>query len=563
MGPAPRDPLDTDGNTGTARGRGIPFDDQDAEREHLAAVFHHVRDLLALAQVEPDGSLTLLAVNAPALAQTGTVAADVLGRRLEDLVPAPQRTTWRAHGAACLGQVSVQAEVVGSNPLELQGYTFEHEVTLAHGRRVFEVRLTPIRDGQHGPDRLLVTAHDATDQRNAEDALRRSEEQLRHSQKMEAIGRLAGGIAHDFNNLLTAINGYSELSQAQLEADHPVHAHLGEIRKAGERAASLTQQLLAYSRKQVLAPKVLNLNAIVAETDKLLRRLIGDDVVLETYLAPDAGWVKVDSGQMHQLLINLAVNARDAMPDGGRLTLATAVAHIAEPGDEQLPAGTYAVLSVRDNGVGMDESVQRHVFEPFYTTKAFGQGTGLGLATVYAVAKQSGGHIDVESQPGKGSLFRVWLPQFAGEEALPGVDPPTLQLEAVRPRQTVFVVEDEGVVLRLVDEILTRRGYTVRAFTSSADALVAATELEGPLHLLLTDVIMADMGGPELARQIRRLRPEVRVLFMSGYTDDAKVKASLVDGRERFLQKPFAPKELVDKVRAALAADRVARNDTF
>ncbi|HEX2757759.1 MAG TPA: PAS domain S-box protein, partial [Thermoanaerobaculia bacterium] len=406
-------------------------------------------------------------------------------------------------------------------------------------------RPLPPETGMQG---LIINARDLTDRLQLE-------AQLRVSQKMEGIGRLAGGIAHDFNNLLTAILGYSELMEAQLPDDEDLRSSLREIHHAGERAAALTRQLLAFSRRQVLQPELLDLNAVVSEVEKLLRRLIGEDVKLVTRLDPALGSIKADPGQLEQVLMNLAVNARDAMPEGGTLTVETANIMLdtgfamANPGAR---SGEYAVLTVADTGIGMSDEVRSHVFEPFFTTKERGKGTGLGLATAYGIVKQSDGYITVDSEPGHGTTFRIYFPRAAGAAAASGRG----ERSALSPRgtETILLVEDESGVRRLSRTILEAQGYTVLEAASGDEALEIARSHAGEIHLVATDVIMPGMSGRVLWDQLRVLRPKSRVLFMSGYTDDAIARHGVLEPGIAFLQKPFTPFSLAQKVREVLDA---------
>jgi PAS domain S-box-containing protein len=381
------------------------------------------------------------------------------------------------------------------------------------------------------------------------------EEQLRQSQKMDAIGRLAGGIAHDFNNMLAIIIGYSQLLLDRCPQDNPMRRYLEEISNAGDRAAGLTRQLLTFSRKQVLAPRVLDLNDVVASTEKMLRRLIGEDVELVTISDSSLGQVKADPGQLEQVILNLAVNARDAMPQGGRLTIETRNVELRETYTRHqagLQPGAYVLLAVRDTGCGMDAELQSHVFEPFFTTKEQGQGTGLGLAMVYGIVQQSGGHIAVCSEPGRGATFKIYLPRI--EEAEPAFVPPAAPAATLPGWETVLLVEDEPLVRGLVRQLLQESGYTVLEASQGEDALRICRQAEGPIHLLITDVVMPGMSGRELAERMAPLRPETKVLFMSGYTDDAIVRHGVLAAEAAFLQKPFTPAGLTRKVREVLGA---------
>ena len=388
--------------------------------------------------------------------------------------------------------------------------------------------------------------------------LRESEEQLRQTQKMEAVGRLAGGVAHDFNNLLMVMRGYGELMFNRLDANDPLRRNAEEIQKAAERATALTQQLLAFSRKQVLQPKVLDLNAVVTDVEKMLRRLIGEDIKLAAVLDLALGWVKADPGQIEQIILNLAVNARDAMPQGGRLTLKTANVTLDQAYVRQhvgATPGPYVLLAVSDSGVGMDAETQSHIFEPFFTTKGVDKGTGLGLSTVYGIVKQSGGYIWVESAPGRGTTFEIYLPlveeAVAGEELHPALLAPT-----PGGAETILVVEDEMSVRRLAAEFLGSSGYTVLEAQDGGAALQVCEEHRGPIHLLITDVVMPGMSGRELAVRLAGRRPEMKVIYMSGYTDDAMVPHGVLEEGIHFLQKPFSLDALARIVREGLEAGR-------
>jgi signal transduction histidine kinase len=379
------------------------------------------------------------------------------------------------------------------------------------------------------------------------------EERFRQAQKLEAIGSLAGGVAHDFNNLLTIINGYADLVQATLPADSPTAELVREISQAGDRATGLTRQLLAFSRKQVLEPKVLQLNAVVAETTKMLQRLIGEDVDLHTSLDPGLDRVKADPGQIEQILINLAVNARDAMPRGGKLTIQTANVELDETYVESrsdVRPGRHALLSVSDTGSGMDETVKSRIFEPFFTTKEAGSGTGLGLATVFGIVKQSGGHIAVYSEPGLGTSFKIYLPVV--DELASSTTAPTEQAALVQGVETILLAEDEPALRALTRHVLQLHGYKVLEAENGTAALRAAEGYDGPIHLLVTDVVMPAMSGRQLAEALVVLRPEMRVLYLSGYTDDAVVRHGVLHAETAFLQKPFTPSGLAHKVRKVL-----------
>jgi PAS domain S-box-containing protein len=382
---------------------------------------------------------------------------------------------------------------------------------------------------------------------------REREEQLRQSQKMEAVGRLAGGIAHDFNNLLTAINGYSELTMIQLNAEDPLMHNLEEIKKAGDRAASLTRQLLAFSRKQVLQPKVVDLNSLVAEIEKMLRRLIGEDIDLQTILHPELGSTKADPGQIEQVLMNLVVNARDAMPQGGKLIIETKNVYLDEDFTRQhiaISSGHYVMLAVSDTGTGMNEQTQARIFEPFFTTKEVGKGTGLGLSTVYGIIKQSGGDVWVYSEVGQGTTFKVYLPRIdeGAREYRRNIE----EEASLQGTETILLTEDEEMVRKLSARVLEMFGYKVLEAANGGAALLICERHKEKIDLLLTDVIMPEMSGRELADRLSPLRPEMKVLFMSGYTDDAIVHQGVLDEDQNFIQKPFTPNALAQKVREVL-----------
>jgi PAS domain S-box-containing protein len=400
------------------------------------------------------------------------------------------------------------------------------------------------RDADGRVEYYETFVRDLTDQR-------RLQQQLVQSQKMEAVGRLAGGIAHDFNNLLTVITSYSDLLLEDLAATDPMRQDVEQVRHAADGAAALTRQLLAFSRQQVLAPRVVNLSAVVQSVEKMLHRVIGEDVELVTSLAPDLGAVKADVGQLEQVLMNLAVNARDAMPTGGKLTLETGnVEHDPDYAREQeaSPVRRFVMLAVSDTGIGMDEATKARIFEPFFTTKEPGKGTGLGLATVYGIVQQSGGFIWVYSEPGRGTTFKIYLPQVDAPPDTAGV----AATELPRGTETVLLVEDAAAVRAAVRQVLERQGYTVLEAPHGNAALALATAHDGPIHLLLTDVVMPGLSGRQVADQLKQLRPDTRVLYASGYTDDAVVRHGVLEAGIAYLQKPFTTGGLARKVREVL-----------
>jgi two-component system, cell cycle sensor histidine kinase and response regulator CckA len=408
------------------------------------------------------------------------------------------------------------------------------------------VDICPIEVRDAGVVGASKIAHDIT-------RIKQLEEQFRQSQKMEAVGRLAGGVAHDFNNLLTVICGCSEMLLNGMPPGDSTRNLLVAINKAGERGATLTRQLLMFSRKQVLQPKVLDLNAMVADSEKMLKRLVGEDVDLVAVLDPALGRVKADLGQVEQVLMNLVVNARDAMPEGGKLTLETANAVLDQTycrSHAEIQPGRYIMLAVSDSGCGMDEQTRTHVFEPFFTTKDPGKGTGLGLAMVYGFTKQSGGHASVYSELGIGSTFKIYLPEV---EATPSSgELPASIAKMPHGDETILLVEDEGGVRTLARQILQTCGYTVLEAAHGIEAIRLAEEHQGPVHLLVTDVVMPDMGGRRVAERVAALKPDVKVLYLSGYTDDAVIRHGVLTSQTDFLQKPFTPIMLAQKVREVL-----------
>jgi two-component system cell cycle sensor histidine kinase/response regulator CckA len=389
---------------------------------------------------------------------------------------------------------------------------------------------------------------------------RELEDQLRQSQKMEAVGRLAGGVAHDFNNLLTVISGYGDMIMRGLPADDPLHGCIEEVLKASSRATSLTNQLLAFSRRQVIQPKILDVNVLVANMDRMLRRVIGEHIELETVLTPGLGPVKADAGQLEQVIMNLAVNARDAMPEGGKLYIRTG--NVDVPRSSRLHAdvrpGAYVRLTMADTGKGMDAEIMIHLFEPFYTSKATGKGTGLGLSTVYGIVKQSGGEIVVESEPGSGATFHLYLPRVLGVTEIAHPTPEPIVRSGT---ETILLVEDEPGVRQLVREMLHRLGYTILEAGGGAEALRIFAQNQGAIDLLLTDVIMPQMSGRDLAERLRTVRPALKVLYISGYTDDMLAHHGVLEPNVYLLPKPFAPDELAKKLREVLDAQTIQGAD--
>jgi two-component system cell cycle sensor histidine kinase/response regulator CckA len=474
-----------------------------------------------------------------------TAGARALGRTVQEVIGKDDRELV-AHDAA-IAVMRRDQEVLASG----ESQTFEETLSGEGATRTFVSSRGVYRDAEGRVSGLVGISSDVTQ-------MKALEEQFRQAQKMEAVGRLAGGVAHDFNNLLTVINSYSEMVAESLGPEHPDRELLAEIRHAGRRAANLTRQLLAFSRKQVLRPQVVNLNSLLGELLGLLRPLIGEDV--EIVLVPGAspGMAEIDPGQFEQAIVNLAVNARDAMPQGGRLTIGTRDAAVeadgASPPDGVRP-GRYVSVWVTDTGHGMDEQTRARIFEPFFTTKPLGEGTGLGLAMVYGFVKQSGGHVEVSTAPGRGTTFTICLPRAEATAPLPGpLAPPD---RAPAGTESVLLVEDEDAVRRLAARVLRARGYTVLEARDGEEAERIATEHPGRIHMVVTDLVMPRMSGRQLAGVLARIRPELRILFMSGYTDEAVGRQGVNGAGADFLQKPFSLDELARKVRQVLDANPV------
>jgi PAS domain S-box-containing protein len=434
---------------------------------------------------------------------------------------------------------------------------------------IFELRVL-FKSGGYGLGEFTVTpqiqkgivkgflgiARDITERKRAEEERATLQAELRQSQKMEAVGRLAGGIAHDFNNLLTVIGGNCQLSLLELKQGDPLKGNIEEIEAAADRATSLTRRLLAFSRRQILDMKVLDLNTIIRELDKMLRRVIGEDIELVTFLSDGLGTVKTDLGWMEQVIMNLVVNARDAMSSGGKLIVETTNVELGESyvhSHVAVKPGHYVMLSVSDTGVGMTPEVKERVFEPFFTTKDKGKGTGLGLSTVYGIVKQSGGDIGVHSEPGLGTTFKIYLPRV--DESLEEMREKVTGKELPHGGETILVVEDEEDVRGLAVRVLERQGYTVLETSCGDDALVLMRERKEPIHMILTDVVMPRMNGRQLAERLIPLHPKMKVLYMSGYADNAIVHHSVLEEGVNYIQKPFSIDELARKVREVLDKD--------
>jgi two-component system cell cycle sensor histidine kinase/response regulator CckA len=495
-----------------------------------------------------DAKQRIIVFNAAAERIFGWQAADILGQPLELLIPQRLRDRHGQH-VISFGRTDIHhkrmAGLAAVPGLRADGAEFFLEASISQ----VEVE---------GQKLLTVTCQDITERQQAEQARGVLESQLRQAQKMEAVGQLAGGVAHDFNNLLTVILGYSEILLTTLSAEHPMHDCVEDIREAGSRAASLTRQLLILGRKSDHLPVVLDVHQAIRDMENLLRRLIGEDMLLTIQLGNAVGPVRIDPGLLGQVLLNLAVNARDAMPQGGTLTIETGHVELAPtrtPTNPDRPPGRYAVISVSDTGCGMPAEVMSRVFEPFFTTKPVGKGTGLGLSVVHGIVKQAAGHIDVESQPGQGSTFRIHFPVV---DPLSVVDPPLRMppepdAGQVRGgRETILLVEDDEGVSRLMSHILRSHGYETLVARNGKHALQIAENHREKIDLVLTDVVMPHMSGRELATKLLARSPQTRILYMSGHMEDAILRQGLVQGKVSFVQKPVAPDALARHVRDVL-----------
>jgi PAS domain S-box-containing protein len=490
--------------------------------ERLQRIFDHVADALFITD---DGD-SIADANPTACELTGLPLEHLRGRRITDVLPG-ETSALHARGDG------------RQPPLPPGEHRFRDPSGAVH---IVDIRVTDVLGGLR-----VHSVRDLT-------AQRRLEEELNHAQKMEAVGRLAGGVAHDFNNLLTVITCFSDMHLATLDPLDGRRGDVQEISKAARRAAALTGQLLAFSRKQILQPKIIDLNAIVADVEKMLRRVIGEDIELVSACLNELWLARADPGQIEQVLMNLAVNARDAMPNGGTLHIETSNVSVLEPRRHAhglIQPGDYVALRVADAGHGMSEDTLKHLFEPFFTTKGPGRGTGLGLSTVYGVVEQSGGYVEVTSALGQGTAFTLYLPREEAEP-LPAHSSET-RASADRRDATILVVEDDPIVRDLVRGILARRGYTVLAAKQGEEAIALAERYAEPLHLLITDVVLPGLNGREIAERLQSSRPDLRVLFMSGYTDDTIIRRGVIEHQHRLLQKPFTAEELEQKVAKMLA----------
>jgi len=515
----------------------------EASYERFSSVTESARD--AIISTDQDGAIAFWSRSAGTI--FGYAEDEAIGQSLARFVAESDRD-------ACLA-------VMTSNGPDHVGAEFGRTIEVAGVRKDgvrFPIELSVSSWQTGGATHFTAVVRDVTERKQGEDVLRQREDQLRQGQKMEAIGRLAGGVAHDFNNLLMAIRGYGELVMGTLHDDDPRRLDAVEIIKAADRAAGLTRQLLTFSRQRVLAPQVLALDEVVAGTERLLRRLIGEDIDLMCSSDVDLGHVRADAGQIEQVLVNLAVNARDAMPSGGKLRIELSNVDLdPRTGAEHagLPPGAYVRLIVTDTGCGMSADTASHIFEPFFTTKEEGKGTGLGLATAYGIVQQSGGTIEVDSRPGAGTIFRIYLPHVVDAE------PEPVAAQAVRERssgaETILLAEDDETVRALVSTVLTKSGYVVLEAVHGEHAIELAGTFAAPIHLLLTDVVMPGMSGRILSERLIALRPETRVLFMSGYSEDAMLRHGVQTAGAQFIQKPFPMDALTARIREMLRTTAV------
>jgi len=513
-------------------------------QQRLLSVYDTVADAIVLIAVEEDGGFRFESVNKRLAEITGMSPEFVVGKRVEDLIPAALLSVTLGHYRQAIEEKRL--------------IRWEQTSDYPSGRLTGEMSVAPIIEPAGKCTHLVLVVHDVTDRKAAEERQERTDEQLRQSQKLEGIGRLAGGVAHDFNNILGVILGYGDLMRKQIPEGHPARPRLEQVIKSAHRAAALTRQLLAFSRKQMLQPKLLDLGAVVHDLTPMLERVVGEDMEIEVRAAAELGAVSADPTQVEQVILNLVVNARDAMPKGGQLTIETANVEFDDAYVAAHPtalAGRFVMVAVSDNGVGMDAETQKHMFEPFFTTKPLGEGTGLGLATLYGIVKQTGGHVWVYSEVGRGTTFKVYLPRVIDAAA----EPPT---PVPRPAQggveTVLVVEDAEGLRELIRELLEERGYTVLSANDGQSALALVQGRVEAIDLLLTDVVMPKLGGGDLVKQVRALRPGLRVLYMSGYTAGVVTRQGVLDAGDRMLDKPFTDEQLSRAVRQALDAPVLA-----
>lgn len=451
-----------------------------------------------------------------------------------------------------------QADLIRSIDFEVfkAGKPVETEdvLTVANQTRIFQTTKVPLRDAKGRITGLCAFAKDITENKRADEAREKLEAQLRQSQKMEAIGRLAGGVAHDFGNMLTIIIGNAQLAKMDLDPQNPLHHDLNEILEAAKKSRDLTKQLLAFARKQTVAPKILNLNQIIDDSKKLLRRLVGEDIDVEFFPEADLWKVKIDPSQVDQILANLAINARDAISGVGSITIDTRNILLDKSYcrlHRGFRPGEYAMIGFSDSGIGMDKTTLEHIFEPFFTTKGEGKGTGLGLSTIYGIVKQNNGFINAYSEPGQGTTFKIYLPRYEGDVAEVNE---THDKENLTGTETILVVEDDKKILSFCKRVLERLGYTVFVAGMPGEAIELCKNYHGEIHLLITDVVMPELNGKELKEQIESIKPDIKVLFMSGYTANVIAHKGVLASEINFIEKPFSPKDLAGKVRDVLTS---------
>ncbi|MGZ4860332.1 MAG: PAS domain S-box protein [Candidatus Angelobacter sp.] len=495
----------------------------------------------AILEVDAGGCITL--VNAAAERMFGYARGELVGQSMEMLVPESKRSRHTRHRAAYAENPRIRPMGAG---LELEAQ--RRDGTLFP----VEISLSPNRS--HDAENVIAIVRDVSQRNHMEAMLRRSQERLLQAEKLEALGRLAGGVAHEFNNLLSMILGYSELLLPSLEAETP-KTYVEKISIAAKRAASLTRQLLAFGRRQVLAPRLLDLNAVVAESCRISSRLLGEDIETVVLPALEPAWIKADPAQIDQIMANLASNAHAAMPDGGKMTVAVSMIEIDKTNASRYPnlaPGKYVLLAVSDTGTGMIPEVKARLFEPFFSTREFGQGTGLGLASMYGIVVQSGGSVSVHSNPGTGTTFQIFLPRVQPEEEAEAAVATTKDVESLRGTETILLVEDQGPLLDLSRNFLESLGYRVLTANLPQKAIQISSEFADKIHILLTDVLMPGMNGHELAHLLRSQRPEMKVLYVSGFADRVFENADAPDPAEAFMEKPYAFDELGRKLREML-----------
>jgi two-component system cell cycle sensor histidine kinase/response regulator CckA len=524
----------TEGQTGNPPAGAAAWKDLELYLQQHDKFLVALLESAAQAILSTDRNGRIVLANARTEEMFGYSRRELLGETIEALLPQGARESHTRHRAGYFANPRVRPMGIG---MELAGRRKDG------AEFPVEVSLSYIETGE-GPFAIAFVS-DITERK-------RLEEQLLHAQKMEAVGRLAGGVAHDFNNMLTIILGYDRMMLDRLSPQDPIRGYAEEVAKAAERAGALTAQLLAFSRRQVMHLRVVGVNELLANSEKMLRRLIGENIEFRLEVDPGAGNVRADPGQVEQIVLNLAINARDAMPDGGKLTIETGAVHLDESYAKThlgVRPGDYVMIAVSDTGHGMDAETKRHIFEPFFTTKEQGKGTGLGLATVYGTVKQSGGDIWVYSEPGRGTTFKIYFPRIA-EAASP-------DLRSARPparqgAETILVVEDEKGVRDLMAEMLRQQGYTVLAAADPQEAIEISQQYPGEIHMLATDVVMPKMSGHQLAEQLLPARPGIKVLYLSGYTENAIVHHGVLEPGVEFLAKPFSQQALAQKIREVL-----------